>query len=273
MIKSGSFRKILCLIGIIISATVILAAFGRMARNVSKPNVAEVVFLGDSIYGNYRGDSSISGVFGYRAGVSTLNVGMGGTTAALTQDSPRSEIPEDSVALVSIAEAIYSNDYSIQHSAMPTRRCGALTYFPMVIDEIEAVDLSKAKLFIVEQALNDYFYGWPIDDTDKNDGEYDLHSYYGSISYSIELIKAKYPDAKILLVSPVYGQADLNDYAKMGQKIAKEQDIYFFDAFNANIITPDNYEELTEDGVHLNENGRELYADSLYNYCVETGLL
>lgn len=268
-----NLRKILCILGIIIACTTILAAAGRIAARVHKTGTAQYVFLGDSIYGNYRGDTSISGYFGTKADVTTLNVGMGGTTASLMRDNPRSEISEDSVSLVTVAEAIRSGDYTLLHSSMATRRNGALTYFPQVIKDLEATDLSGTEVFIIEHALNDFFYKRPVFERDGDESSYDLLSYYGAISYSIELIKEKYPEAKILLISPVYGQEDLSDYCKAAEKIAEEQGIYYFDAFNAGIVTPDNYLEVTEDGIHLNEIGREMYADSLYNYCVSVGLL
>lgn len=268
-----NLKKILYIFGIIISCTAIIAGAGRIAAGTHKSYEAQYVFLGDSIYGNYRGDTSISGFFGAKAEVTTLNVGMGGTTASLMRDNPRSEISEDSVSLVTVAEAIYGEDYSLLHSSMATRRNGALTYFPQVIKDLEATDLSKTEVFIIEHALNDYFYGRPVYEEDNDKSTYDLLSYYGSISYSIELIKAKYPDAKIILISPVYGQDDLDEYCDAAEKIASLQGIYYFDAFHAGIVTPDNYLEVTEDGIHLNEIGREMYADSLYNYCVSQGLL
>ena len=271
MIKKN-IQKIICILGIIIACTTIIASAGRLAVSRNKTITAQYVFLGDSIYGNYRGDTSISGFFGSMAGVTTLNAGMGGTTASLMRDNPRSEISEDSVSLITVAEAIHSGDYSILHGSMATRRNGALTYFPQVIKDLEATDFSGTQVFIIEHALNDYFYHRPIV-TKSNDGKYDLLSYYGAISYSIELIKDKYPEAKILLISPVYGQADLGDYCDAAERIANEQGIYYFDAFHADIVTPDNYLDVTEDGIHLNEIGREIYAESLYNYCVSEGLL
>lgn len=265
-----NFSKIIIVLGIVVGVTclVMSLSFFVDATGNSKKSV-QVVFLGDSIFGNFRDESSIPNLFSARTGKSVLNAGLGGTTAAVCQDNPRSEVVQDSLSLVGIVEAIVSEDFSVQHSAIPSRVAnGELTYFEDTISDLESTNMSGAEIIIIEQGLNDYFSDWPIDGTKGK-----LNSYVGALDYSIGLIKEKCPDSIIILASPVYGKDNLARYSSAAAIVAKVQGVYFFDAYNAGIVDSSNVDEMTIDGIHLNEKGREIYANALYKYCIENGLI
>ncbi len=264
------FSKIIVVVGLLISITCIVMSVRHLAlkEGMNEKESVQVVFLGDSIFGNFRDDSSIPALFSEKSGKSVLNAGLGGTTAAVCCDNPRSEVVQDSLSLVGIAEAIISDDYSIQYSAIPSRVAnGDLNYFDETIGDLENTDISGAEIIIIEQGLNDYFSDWPVDGAIGN-----LNSYTSAMNYAIGLIKEKCPDSKIILASPVYGNDNLGEYASAAALISKEQNIYFFDAYNAGIVDADNVGEVTLDGIHLNEEGRKAYAEKLYEYCQSEGL-
>lgn len=268
----GSFIKLICILGLLISIAVILMAGKKIISFGVSKTCVDVVFLGDSIFGNFRDETSIPNMFKSKtSGLSTVNLGLGGTTAGICCNEPRSEVILDSLSLVGIVDAIDCGDYSLQRSAIPSRVAnGDLTYFPEVIDEFEAVNWSNVRIIIVEHGLNDYFNDWPVGQTSYE--EYDLNTYYGAVSYSIEVLKEQCPNAYIVLASPVYGGDNLSNYAAMAARIADEQNILFFDAYNKNIVTADNVDIVTEDGIHLNEIGREAYTVALYDFCKDEGL-
>lgn len=265
------FNKIIIILGILLAVACIVMS-GRLLTGLSSEGGKEsvqVVFLGDSIFGNFRDDSSIPALFSKSAEKTVLNAGLGGTTAAVCGNNPRSEVVQDSLSLVGIAEAIFCGDYSIQRSAIPSRVAnGDLTYFDETINDLESTDITGAEIIIIEHGLNDYFNDWPIDGAAGN-----TNSYTGAMNYAIKLIKSKCPNSTIVLISPVYGRDNLSGYSLAAEMVAKDQNIYFFDAYNAGIVDSSNVDEVTIDGIHLNEIGREIYADKLYDYCKSQGLL
>ena len=223
----------------------------------------DVVFLGDSIFGNYRDDTSIPSQFAESTGLSSYNGGMGGTYAGLMGGNSNTDILNDCLSLVYVVNAIKNHDFSEIKAALPARKYVGIDYYAETIDGLEAIDYDSVKYIIIEHGLNDYFGGQEIySDSDVTD----VNTYEGALLYAVQTLKENCPDAIIVLASPVYGMDDLSAYAAVASEVAEKENIYYFDAYNQGIVTPDNVHEVTEDDIHLNEIGRRAYAEALSEY-------
>lgn len=113
------------------------------------------------------------------------------------------------------------------------------------------------------------------------ESDYNLHTYAGALRYGVSNLQELAPDATIILCSPCYaqfyhdgrmvgdgnvtnpGNGTLFDYKGTCNYIANETQSYFFNAYQDLGIDGYTAEDYLEDGVHLTEAGRKLYADAL----------
>lgn len=226
----------------------------------------DIVFLGDSIFGNVRDESSIPSQVSNKLNVNGFNGGLGGTMASEYPSLTGPAIIESSASLVSLSMSISDSDFSRVLAAQPVKNDGDLYYFDDTVKALSTIDYKKAKLIIIEHGLNDYFY-------DEAEGiastEHSLNRYYDSLVLSVENIKKLCPDTSIILISPVYGAADISDYADVVKMASEKTGVDFLDMYREGVVTSENMEETTVDGIHLSEKGREVYSNILSTFIKE----
>ena len=234
----------------------------------------QLVFLGDSILDNNRDETGIPYRTAIQCEADFYNLAIGGTCAAVARDEQIGWEDWTSTSLVGVANAIARNIPSDIFKGKAAKE---------ILDNPN-VDFSKTDYFIVEYGMNDFFSAIPLSG-ESNEG--DLKSYAGALRYSVITLKSVAPDATIILCAPNYarffdgdwmigdgnsinnGYGTLYDYAGTCEYIAGEQQVLFFDAYLD--IGLDGYtaEEYLEDGVHLTDKGRQIYADALAKMILE----
>ena len=102
-------------IAALLFALLFLATFRDRRDNVGTSQ-AEIVFLGDSIFGLIRDETSAPALLQTMTGKTVYNAALGGTSAARSSDR-KMDCPKDSFTLAGLAKAIQAGDFGVQHSA------------------------------------------------------------------------------------------------------------------------------------------------------------
>lgn len=202
-----------------------------------------LIFFGDSALGNYSGGMSIPGVVNGLTGAAVYNLGLGGSTASKTDQSPLS-LPEAVTAFFTGNPSIFPE--TRQAYSELTRYCSS------------AADDGRDRCFIINFGLNDYFIGCPI----RSEDPWDDTTYTGAIRTAVALIREHSPESRIILCTPNYSPlvtdtstaGDLKDYADAVLALAEELNVDVADCFYGLGIDADNYAQyLYGDNVHPNE--------------------
>lgn len=216
----------------------------------------DIVFLGDSIIGNYTDSMSVPEVVKTLTGAGVYNCGYGGRSAALGK--------KDDLSMDMIAQAIIEED--IKGIPADTQVYAGLEAF------FKREETDKKLMFVINYGLNDFFNGYPVQGSDA----YDHYSYTGALRAGVTALKKAYPEAEILLMTPNftvyydYGEAvqsakggTLKEYAEAVISLGEELDVKVLDNFHELPINRDNFEEYLSDGCHLNERGRFLLGSRI----------
>ncbi len=229
----------------------------------------QIVFLGDSIFASNRGDGTSvpERTAAYcEAGFYNLAIGGSRATVDLTDDVGYENWT--STGLVGVVLAMQKS-------------ISADIFFDDAVRNIlqdPNVDFSKTDYFVVEYGMNDFLSGAPMSGTPNGSG---LKSYSGALRYAVVCLKEMAPDATIILCSPTYAQfydgdwmigdgnsvnsgyGTLFDYKGTCEYVANEQQVLFYNAYQDLGIDGYTADEYLEDGIHLTDAGRQLYADAL----------
>lgn len=222
-----------------------------------------IVFLGDSVLGNYPGSFAISGYVSDLSGALSCNFAIGGTTGTLRSENG-SDFPN-------ILDRILTENVASQNGQNI-----------FVTDGAVPEELSYKKLcFVINYGLNDYFSGLPVEDPGNPEK---TTTYKGSIHTGIRRLQAVFPDADYIVMSPTHvaifnnGMQPMSDvgsilpaYVKADQEVTEEMGLYFLDNYNDCVVTEENMDVYLADGVHLNERGRLTIA-SVLMYFIEENL-
>ena len=218
----------------------------------------EIVFFGDSIMGNYHGPISIPGESASLSNADAYNLGIGGTTA-IADFNKVVDAFLGSGSLSGIEDENFISElkrYENEH------------------------DENKELYFIVNYGVNDYFMGVPAHvNTGAPYGDYEYDSYEAAMTDGIIKLQSSYPDAKIIILSPIYTNyfeagerimsevgAPLQTYRDMGKYISEKLNTEWIDSLELIEINEDNYETYLLDEVHPNFDGIYLISDSLIRY-------
>ncbi len=228
------------------------------AANAEKIDLStyDIVFLGDSVFGNYTDSMSIPGVVSGVSGARVYNCAQGGRTATY----------DDSDVLT--FEKMVTG--FIKQDVMGLEDCN---YKSGVLKYMEDNHQQRKQCFIINFGLNDYFCGFavgnPVDAVDS-------HTYSGALRNGISMLQEAYPDADILLMSPnlittfengtlVQGESGdvLEAYVKASQAVAVELDVWYLDVYHDAGYTTENAKSYLADECHPNERGRYLLAGKI----------
>jgi lysophospholipase L1-like esterase len=145
-----------------------------------------------------------------------------------------------------------------------------------VITLLENVDFNKVEYVFLAQGLNDYMSQIPIT-LDKNNA---IYSYEGALIEAVKDLKAVTLDTNIVILSPTYnaymeeekdGTRELEysffEYVSTCERVAKEYGVEFINMYEVLGIDKMNAETYYySDYIHLNPEGRKLYASVLVEY-------
>lgn len=248
-------------------------------RSDSRP---ELLFLGDSIVGQYRDETSIPVLTAAELGTTAVNGAFGGTTMSRQNEDCRDAYYWDYLTFTSLATAIAAQDFGVQQT-IRTRNY-TMAHFPIVVDELDRVDFSAVKTVIISYGMNDYTVGIPIRNPDDPE---DVYTMEGAMRTGIHRLREAYPELRIVFMSPTYcwflntmgntddtcetsdyGGGRLEEYVEAQRLVAEECGVEFLDLYHdyyPHEVYAD-WQLYTEDGMHPNEEGRRKIAETLAAY-------
>ena len=234
-----------------------------------------IVVFGDSIWDMDRGEKGIAAQVAEFMYADVYNCAIGGSRATLKEGE--SDVNYETWDSTSLTGMCYVMSGLVDTNFLEGYPAGGV---------IRNIDPAAVDYYIIAYGLNDYFSGAPIA---KSGGDtYDPHGYTGALNNALELLKGVSPNAQFLLISPTYcqfyengymvtdsnmkdyGEGTLTDYANACRNVAEMKNTLYIDAYSTmgiNIYTADEY---LEDGVHLTESGRNLYAKAVSS-CLKYG--
>lgn len=228
----------------------------------------QIVFLGDSIFDNNRDGTGVPYLTTKQCNADCYNMAIGGTSATIELGESTESETWESRSMLGIVKAMKGE---ISTDIFEGTRAKE------ILDDPD-MDFSQTDYFIVEYGINDFFRAVPLD----NDNYYDYTTYAGALRYALAELSEIAVDATIIVCCPHYcqffndeghfigdgnvlntGYGTLVDYKGVCKYVAKEQQVKYYDAYVDLGINGYTAEEYLEDGVHLTEAGRQLYADAL----------
>lgn len=220
-----------------------------------------IVFLGDSVLGNFPGSFAISGYVSDLSGALSCNFAVGGTCASFQFENGND--------FLNILDRILTENVTVEN--------GKNMFVP---DGAVPEELSYKRLcFVMNYGFNDYFGGHPVEYPENPDN---ITSYKGSMRAGIRRLQAVFPDADYIVMSPTHtshfnnGMEIMSEagsilpaYVEAGREITEEMGLYFLDNYNNSVVTEENMDVYLADGCHPNEKGRLAIAVILMDFIEE----
>lgn len=265
-----------------VSAVLFVALAGAvMLYENSGKEAYPIIFFGDSIVGNVRDETSITGLLEAELGVSVYNGAFGGSTMAKRQTEERASSMANCISMVELAESLAAKDFSVQNAGIAA--CAVMEYFPEAAHGFSGIDLKEVEVIFLEHGANDYQTGVPLDNPED---PMDTHTFGGALRYVLNLLRERYPEARIVLCTPTFiwyvhdrtdcvkrefGYGGLEAYVNLEIAIAEENGVDVIDNYHDSGIGGadagfEDWSLYTEDGLHLNERGRRLITDRIVDY-------
>ncbi len=248
----------------------------------------DIVFLGDSVIGNHAETFSVTSVMEERLGVDVFNGALGGTSMSFFCEVNWESVPAAQWSMVKLAQAICTGDWTSQLAGISYSEYyfdvvrQVMGYFGERIHHLSQIDFSQVDILLIEHGTNDYNGGQPLD---SNEDSFDVTTYGGALRTTVSLLQEKYPNLRIILVSPVYceflnrgnakcfetdfGGGVLDDYVMMQKTIAEEYDLEWIDLYHNSGIWSDTIDIYTHDKMHLTVEGQQLIGDYISDYLEE----
>lgn len=250
-------------------------------RGTVSAEATSVAIFGDSVMAYAQDDYCVADRLEDYTGLKVTDLSFGGTTMAYTVEDSTLASDRNFLSMASIALAYAADDFALPRNY--DSKAPATEYFEERERELEALDLKKTDIVIIEHCLNDYHCGVPIGDLNSDS----VYTYLGALRTSVEKIRSINPSIRIIIVSPTskwtpdgtsgseydYGGGVLDDYVRAQREAAEElgvEYIYLYDIYNSagtdyegNEIIGAGY---TVDGTHPNIYGRELIAKTIADY-------
>ncbi len=273
------------------AAAVFLLLFllwGKRAPGNQEENAVELLFMGDSIFGQERWDTSITELVNQQTGLRGINCAIGGTMLSRGRrdmDVPLSEIyitgeGEKLLGMSYLLEAVKWDDFGVQQSLHSWKN--VLFYLPMVIDILDGIDFSRVETLVFNHGINDYHGNVPLDNPEN---PWDEYTFAGALRGTLQYLQDSYPEMRIIYVTPPYvwypgrqetcetwicSENSLEEYVNLALDICNEYGVETVDIYHDfyEDHSMEGYSLYTEDGLHPNENGRRLIAEAI-SKCLE----
>ena len=240
----------------------------------------EMVVLGDSVLGQIRDETAIPQQVADALGLSIYNGALGGTCMGRLEWTVYQSDIREALSFVSLSKAIASKDFRVQNLVRLDENGTA--HFPDVLAELSQIDFSKTKLLLIGYGANDYHAGELIESEDS----FDEHTYTGAMRSAIRTLQNTYPDMRIVMITPTYtwytelgltceeyvrGGYVLEDYVNAAIEVARELGLEIIDLYHG--VYPheewEDWQKYSVDGLHPNEEGRDLLSQIVIEYLTE----
>lgn len=237
---------------------------------VAEDDELVIVFMGDSQFerGTENG-TDIATIVGQYTHAHTLNLGMGGTCAALVKNESASLENWDSRSFFGVTLMLQGVASRQSMEGRPQ------------LTVMESINPSEVDYYVISYGLNDFYNGVTHHIQGQENVEW---NYYGALDMGMNNLHGISPQAQFIVCTPAYTQfygrdgaylgdshvyylngVNLNEYAEQARHVGYAHNALVLDAafdtmFNLNST---NAEAYLEDGVHLTERGRQTYALAL----------
>ena len=266
--------------GLLFAVLLAMTCYGRLPRERA---TVRIVVLGDSILGDCRDETSVPSLLAEYLGEPIFNGTLGGTTMGRQDREIRLANTKDCLSLQALAQSIAADDFGVQQTVRS--RENATEYFAGTIDALEKIDFDSVDILLIEHGINDYHSGVPIENKEE---PFDAYSFTGALRSAVTTLQRTYPELRIILVTPTYswypaneipgltceeydlGGGLLEEYVNAEIREAQSMGVEVLDLYH-DYYPHDQWSEwslYTKDGVHPNEAGRRLLAETLYEYLV-----
>lgn len=240
------------------------------------------VCFGDSIMAGDtdRPWTSIPYVIGEKSGMITYNAGFGGTRMADRGTATPAQVAFNAFSFCHLVEAVISGDFSTQETALSNSEVAAMRYFDEHLATLKSIDFSTVDRVTIAYGTNDYTSEY---NAISSDDDLDISTVCGALKYSVKKLQEAFPHLKILVITPIWGYYDfermrsgddinhgfgtLPEYVEGIMETSKKLKLPCLDAYyqlGFNFYNAEYYFNGGADNVHLNERGRERYADLIY---------
>ena len=264
---------------VVVSLLLIVGCFWGYGKILEVPKrQVDILFLGDSLIGQHRDETSIPYLVGEQLEMSVYNGAFGGTCMSKINVGEERTLRKEGLNFISLARAIAYDDFRVQQATVI--REPATEHFAQVVDEMEQIDFENLKYLILEYGTNDYFAGVPVN---NQRDPYDAYTFEGALRSSLEILRKSLPDVQIILISPTYnwylntmetcenkefGGGYLSEYVDVISQIAEEYGMEYIDLYTDFYPRTAIEEALiyTSDGIHPNVDGRVKIAHAIAEY-------
>lgn len=237
-----------------------------------------IVVFGDSVFGMPWDGVTVPDYLEQFLGEPVFNAAFGGTCVSRVDSEYRLDYSKDAISLVALTKALAAEDFGVQQT-MHFRESNSQT-FADKIDDLETLDFSGVELVLIQHGLNDFYNGVPLD---NEKDPYDEHTFKGALRSSVRSLQRVNPNIRIVLMSQTYswyrqggltceeydtGYGNQEVYIRAEKEIAEELGLEFLDLYHD--LFPhaswQDWENYTTDGMHPNEAGRILLAETIAEY-------
>lgn len=262
---------------VIIISFFILAGILTVVFLLRVPNKQQVsvLLMGDSIFGQYRDETSVASYLSQELGNTVFNGAFGGTSMALQNREDDKYYYMDAFTFAGLSRAVAQQDFGVQQTVR-TKEV-PIAHFPEVVDDMEGIDMSQVEVLVLCYGLNDYMSGTPLEDATN---PYNEETFCGALRQGIQRIRDSYPNMRMIVVSSTYcwflntmedcenndyGGGYLEEYVNAEQVVCQELDVEFLDWYHDfyNYDNIERWREHTEDGMHPNQETRQWMASIL----------
>lgn len=225
-----------------------------------------VVLFGDSVIANdYVGDE-LDVMLAGKLGTNVFNAGFGGSYMCNQNTEFYDTCGDESLSMEELASSIVTGDFLAQKCAI--KRASRLDYYEERLETLSQIDFDKTEILIIEHGVNDYALQIPP----QRLGE--------TLREIITILQKRFPKLKLVVSSPSYcyivrngknlycdttelGPYLLEEYVGVEQQVCEEFGVIFVDNYHNSIINKENLMQYSLDGLHLNEQGRQVIADRI----------
>jgi lysophospholipase L1-like esterase len=250
-----------------------------------------IVNFGDSIYGIWRNETSVSGQLASLTGATCHNAGIGGATFAFAWNH------SDYFTMHRMATFVSKEDFNPMKRTidMFVREQNPNSNAIPTYEVLKAIDWDKVDVITINYGTNDFTNNNLItgneDETQrinhtKANPDLGLYSpcehYYldDAVKYTLNAIRSAHPHIRIVVLTPVqrfdvepYNRLgyQLSDYAEHIKKVCEEWGVPCFDLYNDCDINAENVDIYFDapDLVHPNGRGRGVIAQYMADHLLE----
>lgn len=227
----------------------------------------KIVVFGDSIWDGWRDETGIASQVSALTGATIYNCAIGGSRATSDSDNTdvRGEWDSQSLnTMMYIARGELSADSQLEGLS--------------ALDAIKGIDFSTIDFVIFSYGLNDYFFNVPIE---SDLGMYEMNTYKGALRHAANKMREAYPNLQVIFITPTYcdiwageedctnhsfGSGVLPDYVDGMIEAAEQVNTHLINMYDSLGLNASNLKDFSDDGVHLNQEGRTKYAQIVAAY-------